>query len=165
MHSLLYFNKGTCPTVHVKIGKLCRRRSDVREASENVSNVSRQFFFLFNLVYWIAATRSSRRRPWPALSTFSLAPVFPVSVSGRKSLWKCWKTNKPLRKYSIIRKIRESRIGKREKRNRRPFLFNDRPLTIVRPPSKVNSIYFSNCAISFPELQPSWKHSRLPKKG
>lgn len=47
-----------------------------------------------NLVYWIAATHSSRRRLWPALSRFSLAPVFPVSVSRRKSLWKCWKTNK-----------------------------------------------------------------------
>lgn len=33
--------------IHVKTGKLCRRSSDVREASENVSNVSRQFLIWF----------------------------------------------------------------------------------------------------------------------
>lgn len=53
---------------------------------------------------------------------------------------------------------------KNRERDRCPFSFNDRSLTIVRPPSKVNSIYFSNCVISFSELQPSWKRSRLPKK-
>ena len=47
MHNFPCSNKRTCPMIHMKNGKLCRRRSDVREASENVSNVSRQFLIWF----------------------------------------------------------------------------------------------------------------------